>query len=68
MTERRKTSFALNWTRVFPLKSQGNVISSRRLDKYVIVLELSIFIPSWVKKFYSLDTSLIMKSLRAFPL
>lgn len=52
MTERRKTSFALNWTRVFPLKSQGDVISSRRLDKYVIVRELSIFIPSWVKKFY----------------
>ena len=36
MTERRKTSFALNWTRVFPLKSQGDVISSRRLDKYVM--------------------------------
>ena len=52
MTERRKTSFVLNWTRVFPLKSQGDVISSRRLDKYVIVRELSIFIPSWVKKFY----------------
>lgn len=51
MTERKKTSFALNWTRVFPLKSQGDVISSRRLDKYVIVRELSIFIPSWVKKF-----------------
>ena len=56
MTERRKTSFALNWTRVFPLKSQGNVISSRRLDKYVIVRELSIFIPSWVKKFYKVLT------------
>ena len=51
MTERKKTSFALNWTRVFPLKSQGDVISSRRIDKYVIVRELSIFIPSWVKKF-----------------
>ena len=56
MTERRKTSFALNWTRVFPLKSQGDVISSRRLDKYVIVRELSIFIPSWVKKFYKVLT------------
>ena len=56
MTKRRKTSFALNWTRVFPLKSQGNVISSRRLDKYVIVRELSIFIPSWVKKFYKVLT------------
>ena len=56
MTERRKTSFALNWTRVFPLKSQGDVISSRRLDKYVIVRELSIFISSWVKKFYKVLT------------
>lgn len=56
MTERKKTSFALNWTRVFPLKSQGDVISSRRLDKYVIVRELSIFIPSWVKKFYKVLT------------
>ena len=56
MTERRKTSFALNWTRVFPLKSQGDVISSRRLDKYVIVRELSIFIPSWAKKFYKVLT------------
>ena len=68
MTESRKTSLALNWTPVFPLKSQGDVISSRRLDKYVIVRELTIFITSWVKKFYSLDTSLIMKSLRSFPL
>ena len=56
MTERKKTSFALNWTRVFPLKSQGDVISSRRLDKYVIVRELSIFIPSWVKKLYKVLT------------
>lgn len=56
MTERKKTSFALNWTRVFPLKSQGDVISSRRLDKYVIVRELSIFISSWVKKFYKVLT------------
>lgn len=56
MTERRKTSFALNWTQVFPLKSQGDVISSRRLDKYVIVRELSIFILSWVKKFYKVLT------------
>lgn len=56
MTERKKTSFALNWTRVFPLKSQGDVILSRRLDKYVIVRELSIFIQSWVKKFYKILT------------